>query len=377
MKRYATARLLMVGILLAACAQAPPAAATLTPAPPFDPDTGKSWQLTRAEEFDGANAASMSPCNPWSASTDDARCGDSFNSGREHFSPSAVKLSDGVATLTAEPMTPTIEGKGCYSVTRTPTATCDYRSGQLEGAPSPGRVGAYPRPASDYPWAFTYGYVEVRWMMPADAPGFFPAFWMVDTDGQAASDPAQRNYDYKWEIDMEVPGTPAWPEAGPKVAPQWLGSPVYMSYFYHNKFDKPAGGRDSSFRVNYDNSEAAWGFPVLDRRMNGNCPGGTYNYAGNWHTFALDWQPTRIRWWIDGQMCGGYEDPSGATIPGPQTTMFPIVWLGVDQGWNRSLSANKDSSCVLDPSLKPCDLTGSSGASKSLLVDYVRLWQQK
>jgi hypothetical protein len=365
--------------LVAGCTHGvPPASATPSP-PPFDAEAGKSWQLTRAEEFVGnaLDITSMSPCNPWSASIDEAGCGVSFNEGREAFSPAAVTVGGGVATLKAEPMTSTMESSGCYSVTRNPTSTCDYRSGQLEGAPAPGRVGAVPKAAGEYPWAFTYGYIETRWKMPAHAPGFFPAFWMVDTDGQAGDDPSTRNYDYHWEIDFEVPGTPGWPAGGPSHSAHWMASPVYMSYHYHDKFRGSENGRDSSYRVNYDNSDAARGFPTLDPRMNGNCRGGHFDYSGDWHTFAIDWQPTHIRWWIDGQMCGSYEDPSAATIPGPTTQMFPIIWIGVDQGWNRSLSANKDSSCVLDSRLQPCNLTGSSGESHELLVDYVRLWQQK
>ncbi len=346
--------------------------------PPYAADPGKLWRLTRNEEFSD-NALSfnyLSPCSPWSRSLVDGSCGDSFNQGRERFSSSSVTVHDGIAQLVAAPMNPTAHSEACYSAIRSPTSTCDYSAGQLEGSPIPGSIGSYPRAADDYLWAFTYGYLEVKWKLPSNAPGFFPAFWMIDTDGQTPRDPSQRNYDYHWEMDMEVPGTPGWPGRGADHTSGWMASPVYMSYAYHNKFTDPGGGRDSGYRVNYGNTDAAKGFPVLSSRMNGDCPGGNFDYSTDWHKFAIDWGPTYVRWWIDRQLCGGYADPSGSTIAGPATKMFPIIWIGVDQGWNRSLSANLDSSCAADKSLTPCDLTGNSGAAESLLVDYVRLWQQ-
>lgn len=375
-------RLAAVVLLLAAGCQsgggAKQASASLEE-PPYPADPGKGWTLTRNEEFSGSSldTGSFSPCNPWSSAISDEACGNSYNKGREHFSPSAVVVGDGVAKLVASPMNPGVESKACYSVTQSPTATCDYRAGQLQGSPAPGLKGPFPRSASDYPWAFTHGYVEVRWKLPADAPGFFPAFWMVDTDGLKADDPAQRNYDFRWEVDMEVPGTPAWPDKGDDFSPVWMASPVYMSYYFHDRVANPTGGRDDSYRVNYDNTEAGKGFPKLDPRMNGNCPGGDFDYSQDWHTFAIDWGPTYMRWWIDRQLCGSYDDPTGATLPGPTTQMYPKIWIGVDQKWNRSLSARLDSSCVTDPSLVPCNLTGNSGAVRSVLVDYVRLWQQR
>src|SRR5262249_29626919 len=134
-------------------------------------------------------------------------CTSSFNTGREHYMPSQVKVSNGTAKLIAAPLSP------AYSYSACQNGTCTYKAGLLSTA-RPRSSGG-----SDYLYKFTYGYVESRFKFPA-TQGFFTAFWML---------PADPSFNYKFETDiLEMLGN------DPKT--------MYMTYHYN--------GRNSSYPVN-------------------------------------------------------------------------------------------------------------------------------
>jgi beta-glucanase (GH16 family) len=233
--------------------------------------TGRQWQLTYQEEFDGSSldTAKLTPCADWNS----GNCTSSFNTGRERYAASQVKVSGGTAKLIAAPATTPVASSNCYQ------GVCDYLAGLVSTA----------RPRADngsaYLYTFTYGYVEARLKVPASR-GIFTAFWML---------PATPTYNYNEEIDiLEMLGGDT--------------DTAFMTYHYN--------GRTSSYAVNSGDNN------------NGACT--VKNYASGFSTFGVDWQPDHVAWYIDGVKCGQY---TGTTST---SNMYLILNLMVDNQWERN-----------------------------------------
>ena len=69
------------------------------PIPPAPVASGKQWTLAFAEEFNGTSldTTRLTPCFDWNL----GGCTASFNTGKEHYQPSQVQVSNGTAKLTA------------------------------------------------------------------------------------------------------------------------------------------------------------------------------------------------------------------------------------------------------------------------------------
>lgn len=144
-------------------------------------------------------------------------------------------------------------------------------------------------------------------------PGFFTAFWLLPTDP---------SYQYQTEIDIaEVQG------ARP--------SDVHMTYAYAD--------RGESYKVNAHTADD-----------NGACA--VRDYSMDWVKLGVDWQPDHIAWYINGVKCGEFTDAANIEH-GP---MQLILMLAVNNGWSRDAGA-----VVTD------------GTPAELLVDYIRIYQQK
>ena len=150
------------------------------------------------EEFSGTalDPTKLTPCFDWNFGA----CTASFNTGKERYLPSQVRISDGTAKLVAEPLAPPYASSACYQ------GQCTYKAGLVSTA----------RPRADngsaYLFPFTYGYVESRMKFPGTA-GFFTAFWML---------PTNPNFTYNTEIDIvEILG----------------GHPdtIFMTYHYNDR----------------------------------------------------------------------------------------------------------------------------------------------
>lgn len=233
---------------------------------------GKAWHLVFSEEFQGNeyDHHKLSPCSDWNYGD----CTSAFNQGRETYKPEQVRVRDGSAEFTAEPMVPPEPNPACYQ------DMCTYKSGMLSTARA--------RADSDgrYLFAFTYGYIEARIKFPA-VPGLFTALWML---------PTNPDYDYRSEIDLvEILG----------------GDPttMYMTYAYND--------RVTSSRVNNGPGH------------NGACP--VRDFSQDWVRFGLDWEPDQIAWYINGVKCGEFRDRSKIES-GP---MQLILNLAVDNNWER------------------------------------------
>ena len=86
----------------------------------------------------------LTPCFDWNYGD----CTASFNTGKERYLPSQVRVSNGTAKLVAEPLSPPYANSACYQ------GQCTYKAGLVSTA----------RPRADngspYLFPFTYGYVE-------------------------------------------------------------------------------------------------------------------------------------------------------------------------------------------------------------------------
>jgi beta-glucanase (GH16 family) len=269
------------------------------PAPPAPAAAGKQWKMMWGEEFNGVDYdhAKLSPCFDWNYGA----CTNTFNNGREHYAASQVRVSGGTAKLVAEPHSPPYPSSACQN------GQCTYYSGLLSTSRPRADNG------SDYLYKFTYGYIEGSLKLPATR-GFFTAFWML---------PANPSFTYGTEIDiLENLGNDS--------------KTMFMTYHYNN--------RSQSHNVN------------SGLNNNGSCP--AKDHSGAFHTFALDWQPTHVAWYIDGVKCGQYNGNSSTIESGP---MQIILDLMVDNNWQRSWNVG-----LADPTLV-----------RQLEVDYLRVYQQQ
>ncbi len=146
-----------------------------------------------------------------------------------------------------------------------------------------------------------YGYFEIRAQIPA-GKGYWPAFWLLpDQD------------DWVPEIDvMEIlgdqPGT------------------TYMTLHYYN-----------ASRA-YVQTQGVYTGP--------DCSTG-------WHTFAVDWEPTALTWYVDGIERFHTTDTSAI----PSVPLYPIANLAVGGNW-------------------PGAPNGSTAFPGDYNIDYIRAWQK-
>jgi hypothetical protein len=254
--------------------------------------------LTFSEEFNGADYDhnKLTPCFDWNS----GECTASFNNGREHYLPSQVTVSNGTAKLTARPAGKPIPSEACQN------QSCTYVAGLLSTARRRNDTG------QAYLYKFTYGFVEARLKFPATR-GFFTAFWML---------PADPSFDYRTEIDiLEVLGD----------------DPTTMFMTYHHS------NRSQSYAVN------------KRKHHNGACR--VRDYSKEFVDIGIDWEPTKIAWYIDRVKCGEYTDASQIEN-GP---MQIILHMMVDNDWQRQWNVG-----LADPTL-----------ARQLEVDYLRVYQQR
>jgi beta-glucanase (GH16 family) len=172
--------------------------------------------------------------------------------------------------------------------------TYNYTSGMITTGPTTGT-------SNNTRFSFKYGYMEMRAKVPA-GQGLWPAFWTLPTD-----------LDWPPEIDVfEILGN------APNV--------INMHYHYQNGTDN--GG---------DNGKT-WTGP---------------NFSAGWHTYAVDWEPDAITWYVDGVARRTYTDTSHIT----SKPMYLLANLAVGGDWPGS----------------PDDSTHFPALYQ---IDYIRVWQK-
>ena len=155
-------------------------------------------------------------------------------------------------------------------------------------------IGAHGAPEV-YPWRsgiittfdsfkFTYGYVQFTAQVPSGS-GLWSTFWMLPTSKS-------------WPPEIDIAAI--------------LGSSSNkVSAFYH-----PAGQG-----------------PVVQANTLS-----SHSYSNGWHTYALDWEPGSLAWYVDGHKFKQYNGPT------PSVPMYLLADLAVenvfDAGPNASTPAN-------------------------------------
>lgn len=172
---------------------------------------------------------------------------------------------------------------------------------------------------------FTYGRFEARAKVPT-GKGYLPAFWLMASD--------ERLYGQ-------------WPKCGEIDIMEVMGQETNKSYHtIHYGYNSGSGHRQNQ------------GTDVL---TNG-------NFANDWHTYAVDWEPGKITWYVDDQEVyttsdwyTGADDDSQLTYPAPfDQNFYVILNLAVGGSW------------VTNPNMDVIE----DMANQSYQVDYVRVYQK-
>jgi hypothetical protein len=296
--------------------------------PPAPLSAGKHWTVPFYEEFNGADYDhnKLTPCFDWNFGD----CTSTFNTGYEHYEPSAIAVNGGAAHLNATPLSNTSTPPTCSMTTTTKctsnaclNGTCIYKSGLLSTARKSGND-----PDTAYLYKFTYGYVEAN-LKVVNQQGFFVAWWMLGadptfSDHYDADGTLDPNGPWRYEIDIL----------------EELGSdPTDMEMHYH----WGDGSND-----HYSPNESAGG--------NGACA--KLDYSKAFHRFGVDWEPTFVAFYIDGVKCGQHN--ATPTSPVPNVPMDLILNQMVNVNWQRSIGKP-----LLDTTL-----------TSDLQADYIRVYQQ-
>ena len=159
-----------------------------------------------------------------------------------------------------------------------------------------------------------FGRFEARLKLPA-GQGLWPAFWMLGADIDAVGWPACGEIDIMENIGRE-PGTVHGTLHGPGYSgAQGVGAPYAL----------PAGQR----------------------------------FADSFHTFAVEWEPQAIRWYVDGRL---YQTRAPEDLPAGSRWVFDrpfFLLLNVAVGGNW-----------------PGDPDTSTTFPQAMLVDYVRVYRR-
>jgi beta-glucanase (GH16 family) len=170
--------------------------------------------------------------------------------------------------------------------------TFHYTSGMISTGPADGN--------SSPKFSFQYGYMEMRAWIPA-GKGLWPAFWTLAADGS-----------YPPEIDVfEILGDQTAVDN--------------MNYHY------PNGSSDEGA-----DTGSTWNGP---------------DFSTGWHTFAVDWEPGSLTWYVDG--VARFQTTSNVTSK-PQ---YLIANLAVGGSW-------------------PGNPDATTPFPSALQIDYIRVWQK-
>ena len=208
-------------------------------------------------------------------------------------------------TYTSRPENAAIEGGALVITARAERFTGsdgmarDYTSARLKTA---GRFGQ------------TYGRFEARIQLPA-GQGLWPAFWMLGANA----------------------GSVGWPACGEIDIMENIGrEPLTVHGTIHGPGYSGAGGLGASFMS----------------------PDGT-PFAGGYHVYAVEWEPTAIRWYVDGHL---YETRSPSDLPaGARWVYDHDFFLLLNVAVGGSWPGNPDASTTFPQRMK---------------VDYVRVYSR-
>ena len=201
-------------------------------------DVNAAWNLLYEDDFDGAAGTAPDPA-VWSAEIGDGTIGSAPGWGNNELE-----------YYTDDPENASLDGAGNLVITARETAPdaslecyygpCRYTSARLK---------------TERKLEFTYGRVEARMQLPA-GQGIWPALWLL-------GDPSAGGWPQSGEIDiMENIGREPSTVHGTVHGPGYSG----------------ANGIGAPFEL------------------------AGANFADDFHTFALEWRPNELQWFVDDQL---------------------------------------------------------------------------
>jgi beta-glucanase (GH16 family) len=249
-----------------------------------------------SDEFDGASGAPVDG-SKWVADTG----GDGWgNREREYYTPGTANAAldgSGHLVITARTEAPPTE------VPRTPLrcwyGSCDYTSGRLRTSGK---------------FETTYGRVEARLRLPR-GQGIWPAFWMLGADCDRVG----------------------WPECGEIDVMESVGqTPNVVLGTLHGPGYSGAQGISRKFALS------------------------TASFSDDFHVFAVEWTPGRIRWLVDDTE---YHRVTPADLPAGAPWVFDHpAFLLLNVAVGGGLPGSPDASTTFP---------------QELVVDYVRVYRQQ
>ncbi|PKN92841.1 MAG: hypothetical protein CVU44_12480 [Chloroflexi bacterium HGW-Chloroflexi-6] len=262
------------------------------------PDPGPSqWTLAWSDEFDGA-AGTAPNATYWNHDIGGQGWG---NNEWEYYTDSTENSAtdgSGSMVITAKPNTdPALQC--AYGPTAGSPQTCAYTSARL-----------LTKDKID----FAYGRVEAKLKIP-HGQGVWPAFWMLGSD--IASNP--------------------WPGSGEIDIMENIGKDSELQNLYGTLHGPGYSGGAGIGSGPYDTG---------------------VNLYEDFHTYAIEWEPTEIRWYFDGTQ---YFSATPADVPAGQEWVFNkpfFIILNVAVGGNW-----------------PGFPDGSATFPQEMLIDYVRVYQ--
>lgn len=233
-------------IIISAVALAPPALAETD---------GQSWQLIWSDEFDGSALDTAK----WNYEED---CWGGGNNERQCYTDKTdnVSVGDGVLKITA--LKKTTRGYAWPKSWRAGTEGMKLKGKQrFEKAKRPFSSG---RITTKNKGDWTYGRFEARMKLPT-GQGAWPAFWMLPTDWAYGGWPLSGEIDIMEAINLGM------------TCPECEGG----------REDRVHGTLhfgETSPRNSLKGKETHLAAPVT-----------------GFHTYAIEWEPTQIRWYVDGK----------------------------------------------------------------------------
>ena len=181
---------------------------------------------------------------------------------------------------------------GALHITATPNTS--YGAQYLSGLVMTGGIQGN---SSQPTFSFKYGYLEVRAKLPA-GQGLWPAIWMMPAGYK----------DSEGELDVM----------------ENLGNDMTTAY--------------GTVHMNGGSKQFTWHGSDL---------------SAGYHTYAVDWEPDHITWYIDGVAYGTLTNTSMI----PSIAMYPIINLAVGGTWGGDPNASTVFPATMD-------------------IDYIRIWQK-
>lgn len=294
-------------LALIAAAAAAPAAQPAPPAP------NQTYELVWADEFDGrridpARWTLVADC--WGGGNDERQC---YTDSRRN-----ARVKNGALTITAR--RETARGASLPEALRTAAdpgtiVTRDFTSAKLV---TKGKA------------AWRHGRIEVRAKLP-QGQGAWPAIWMLPAQDRYGRWAASGEIDILEAVNLGVPcaGCPGGRDS------TILGTLHFGGVWPDNKFK----GEEFAYP------------PALD---------------GGWHVFAVDWQPGRIDWSVDGTAYATRVASEWSTTGStdPEAPFDQPFYLILNLAIGGKLAETRGLGGI-----------AADGYPRRMAVDWVRVWQ--